>query len=94
MQPRWLVTLDTDLKPLPVSVRVGTAVDVVAKAGQPKTIAGIHTHTTPVLLQVNCSTNLLFKIVLFYLNHICEKYIKLESAFWKFKFTLSVFFFL
>ena len=65
MQPRWLVTLDSDLKPLPVSVRVGTAVDVVAKAGQPKTIAGIHTHTTPVLLQVNYLLNLLFIIYCF-----------------------------
>lgn len=28
------------------------AVDIVAKAGTPKTIAGIHTHSTPVLLAV------------------------------------------
>ncbi|XP_048506092.1 26S proteasome non-ATPase regulatory subunit 2-like [Athalia rosae] len=50
MQPRWLVTLDTDLKPLPVSVRVGQAVDILGKAGSPKSIAGGHVHTTPVLL--------------------------------------------
>lgn len=52
MYPRWLVTLDEDLEPLPVSVRVGQAVDVIGKAGTPKTIAGVHTHTTPVLLAV------------------------------------------
>lgn len=50
MQPRWLVTLDDNLQPLNVSVRVGQAVDVIGKAGTPKTIAGSHTHTTPVLL--------------------------------------------
>uniref|UniRef100_A0A1B6BXI5 26S proteasome non-ATPase regulatory subunit 2 n=1 Tax=Clastoptera arizonana TaxID=38151 RepID=A0A1B6BXI5_9HEMI len=52
MYPRWLVTLDEDMEPLPVSVRVGQAVDVIGKAGTPKTIAGVHTHTTPVLLAV------------------------------------------
>ncbi|XP_075233916.1 regulatory particle non-ATPase 1 [Lycorma delicatula] len=52
MYPRWLVTLDEYLVPLPVSVRVGQAVDVIGKAGTPKTIAGVHTHTTPVLLAV------------------------------------------
>jgi 26S proteasome regulatory subunit N1 len=45
-----LVTLDEDLKPLPVSVRVGVAVDTVGQAGRPKTITGFQTHTTPVLL--------------------------------------------
>ncbi|KAK9888118.1 hypothetical protein WA026_000390 [Henosepilachna vigintioctopunctata] len=50
MQPRWLLTLGEDLQPLNVTVRVGQAVDVVGKAGTPKTIAGIHTHSTPVLL--------------------------------------------
>jgi len=50
MRPRFLVTLDTDLKPLPVTVRVGQAVDVVGQAGTPKTITGFQTHTTPVLL--------------------------------------------
>lgn len=50
MQPRMLVTFDEDLQPLPVSVRVGQAVDVVGQAGKPKTITGFQTHTTPVLL--------------------------------------------
>merc|ERR1711997_1398215 len=45
-----LVTFDTELRPLPVSVRVGNAVDVVGQAGKPKTITGFQTHTTPVLL--------------------------------------------
>ncbi|GLV32948.1 Regulatory particle non-ATPase 1 [Carabus blaptoides fortunei] len=52
MQPRWLVTLNEDMNQISVPVRVGEAVDIVAKAGTPKSIAGIHTHTTPVLLAV------------------------------------------
>ncbi|RPA75452.1 putative 26S proteasome regulatory subunit mts4 [Ascobolus immersus RN42] len=50
IHPRMLITLDEDLKPLPVSVRVGQAVDVVGAAGRPKTITGWQTQTTPVLL--------------------------------------------
>lgn len=45
-----LITLDENLKPLPVPVRVGQAVDVVGQAGRPKTITGFQTHTTPVIL--------------------------------------------
>lgn len=51
-QPRMLMTVDEDGKPLPVSVRVGQAVDIVGQAGRPKTITGFQTHTTPVLLSV------------------------------------------
>ena len=50
MHPRYLVTLDEDLKPLTVNVRVGQAVDVVGQAGRPKTITGWQTQSTPVLL--------------------------------------------
>ncbi|KAL5224121.1 hypothetical protein ABZP36_010760 [Zizania latifolia] len=50
MQPRMLLTVDEDLKPLAVPVRVGQAVDVVGQAGRPKTITGFQTHSTPVLL--------------------------------------------
>jgi 26S proteasome regulatory subunit N1 len=50
IQPRMLVTFNEELQPLPVSVRVGQAVDVVGQAGKPKTITGFQTHTTPVLL--------------------------------------------
>uniref|UniRef100_A0A2I2YGY7 26S proteasome non-ATPase regulatory subunit 2 n=1 Tax=Gorilla gorilla gorilla TaxID=9595 RepID=A0A2I2YGY7_GORGO len=50
MRPRMLVTSDEELRPLPVSVHVGPAVDVVGQAGKPKTITGFQTHTTPVLL--------------------------------------------
>ncbi|KAL0120806.1 hypothetical protein PUN28_008474 [Cardiocondyla obscurior] len=50
MEPRWLVTVDENLKSLPVSVRIGQSVDVVGKAGNPKSVVGGHVQTTPVLL--------------------------------------------
>ncbi|KAI0777768.1 26S proteasome regulatory complex non-ATPase subcomplex Rpn1 subunit [Trametes elegans] len=50
MYPRFLITLDEELNNLPVSVRVGQAVDVVGQAGKPRTISGFQTHTTPVRL--------------------------------------------
>ncbi|KAL4872664.1 hypothetical protein BDV12DRAFT_182999 [Aspergillus spectabilis] len=50
MYPRFLITLDEELQPLPVNVRVGQAVDVVGQAGRPKTITGWQTQSTPVLL--------------------------------------------
>jgi len=50
MRPRMLVTLDEELRPVPVKVRVGAAVDTVGQAGKPKSITGFQTHTTPVLL--------------------------------------------
>eukprot|EP00168_Porphyra_purpurea_P018784 TRINITY_DN715_c0_g1_i9.p1 TRINITY_DN715_c0_g1~~TRINITY_DN715_c0_g1_i9.p1 ORF type:complete len:136 (+),score=57.82 TRINITY_DN715_c0_g1_i9:160-567(+) len=50
MTPRMVTTVDEDLKPLPVHVRVGQAVDTVGQAGRPKRITGFQTHTTPILL--------------------------------------------
>ncbi|XP_065875122.1 26S proteasome non-ATPase regulatory subunit 2 homolog A-like [Euphorbia lathyris] len=50
MQPRMLLTVDENLEPLSIPVRVGKAVDVVAQAGRPKTITGFQTHLTPVIL--------------------------------------------
>lgn len=50
ISPRFLITLDEDLKPLTVNVRVGQAVDIVGQAGRPKAITGWQTQSTPVLL--------------------------------------------
>lgn len=50
MQPRMLLTVNEDLKPLSVPVRAGQAVDVVGQAGRPRTVTGFQTHLTPVLL--------------------------------------------
>merc|ERR1712151_993769 len=50
MRPRWLITVDEELKELKVPVRVGQAVDITGQAGKPKQITGFQTRTTPVLL--------------------------------------------
>ncbi|KAL5525680.1 hypothetical protein ACEPAG_7016 [Sanghuangporus baumii] len=50
MYPRSLITLDETLQSMPVTVRVGQAVDVVGQAGKPRTISGFQTHQTPVRL--------------------------------------------
>ena len=50
ISPRFLITLDEDLKPLTTNVRVGQAVDIVGQAGRPKKITGWQTQSTPVLL--------------------------------------------
>eukprot|EP00457_Paulinella_chromatophora_P001076 gb/GEZN01001078.1/.p1 GENE.gb/GEZN01001078.1/~~gb/GEZN01001078.1/.p1 ORF type:complete len:1026 (-),score=226.37 gb/GEZN01001078.1/:180-3257(-) len=50
VKPRCLVTLDSEGKFLPVSVRVGTAVDTVGQTGRPKGLTGFQTHKSPVLL--------------------------------------------
>lgn len=50
VRPRMLVCLDEEGNFVPVSVRVGQAVDVVGQAGKPKTITGFQTYSTPVLL--------------------------------------------
>jgi 26S proteasome regulatory subunit N1 len=48
--PRFLITMDDSLRPVPLLVRVGQAVEVVAQAGKPKTITGFQTHAAPVLI--------------------------------------------
>ena len=50
VNPRVMTTVDTDLKMVNISTRVGTAVETVGQAGRPKTITGFQTHTSPVLL--------------------------------------------
>ena len=47
-----LMTVDENLKILPVPVRVGKAVDIVAQPGHPKAITRFRTHLTPVILAV------------------------------------------
>nr|GLL34717.1 26S proteasome non-ATPase regulatory subunit 2 homolog A-like [Ipomoea trifida] len=49
MTPRMLMTVDENLKPLSVPVRVGQAVDVVGQPGRRKTITGFRNYSTPVL---------------------------------------------
>lgn len=50
MNPRYLSTVDAQLKPVDASVRVGQAVETVGQAGRGKSITGFQTHVSPVLL--------------------------------------------
>ncbi|KAF8189875.1 armadillo-type protein [Mycena galopus ATCC 62051] len=50
MFPSFLITVDEELNSMPVTVRVGQALDVVGQAGKPRTISGFQTHQTPVRL--------------------------------------------
>jgi len=52
MNPRMLVTVDSNMDWKPCTVRVGQRVDTVGAPGKPKTITGFQTHTSPVLLSV------------------------------------------
>ena len=40
MNPRYIQTLDTDLQPISINVRIGQAVETVGQAGRPKRITG------------------------------------------------------
>lgn len=48
--PRMLMVVDKEGNQIQTQVRVGKAVDVVGKPGNPKTITGFQQHATPVLL--------------------------------------------
>ncbi|KAM6492451.1 Armadillo-type fold [Amanita muscaria] len=50
MYPQFLITLDEERNGIPVTVRVGQALEVVGQAGKPRTISGFQTHQTPVRL--------------------------------------------
>lgn len=82
LQPRMLLTVDENLKPLSVPVRVGQAVDVVGQAGRPKTITGFQTHSTPVLLAAGDRAELatekyeLFNLIIIGLVSMVESLLK------------------
>ena len=74
LHPRFLITVDEEMKPLPVSVRVGQAVETVGQAGRPKTITGFQTHTTPVLLGVKDRAELATNEYLAYSNVLVSRH--------------------
>ncbi len=78
MYPRFLIALDEELKPLPVSARVGKAVDVVGQAGKPRTISGFQTHTTPVRLTAYDRAELATEEYLPY-SHVLESFVILRK---------------
>lgn len=78
MYPRLLMTLNEDLESVPVTVRVGQAVDVVGQAGKPRTISGFQTHSTPVRLGTTERAELATEEFLPYSN-VLENFVILEK---------------
>ena len=52
IRPRYVVTVNEESEQVPISVRVGQAVDTVGAPGNPRTLSGFTTNNTPVLLSV------------------------------------------
>ena len=50
VKPRMVFTVDADLKPVKTSVMIGQAIDIAGQTGNPRTISGFQTHTTPALI--------------------------------------------
>ncbi|KZT10323.1 26S proteasome regulatory complex, non-ATPase subcomplex, Rpn1 subunit [Laetiporus sulphureus 93-53] len=78
MYPRFLITLNEELKNFPVTVRVGQAVDVVGQAGKPRTISGFQTHSTPVRLGTTERAELATEEYIPY-AHVLEGFVILEK---------------
>ena len=80
IKPRMLITVDEDLNPIKVNVRVGQAVDVVGQAGKPKTITGWVTQATPVLLSYGERAELENNEEWISLSHTLEGIVILKKA--------------
>ena len=50
MKPKLVMTVDEKLKPKDVQLMIGQAVDIVGQTGNPRTISGFQTHTSPAVI--------------------------------------------
>ena len=50
MKPKLVMTVDENLKPKPVQLMIGQAVDIVGQTGNPRAISGFQTHTSPAVI--------------------------------------------
>ena len=50
MKPKLIMTVDENLKPKEVQLMIGQAVDIVGQTGNPRTISGFQTHTSPAVI--------------------------------------------
>ena len=50
MKPKLVMTVDENLKPKDVQLMIGQAVDIVGQTGNPRTISGFQTHTSPAVI--------------------------------------------
>jgi 26S proteasome regulatory subunit N1 len=78
MYPRFLITFKEDGEYLPVTVRVGQAVDVVGQAGKPRTISGFQTHSAPIRLGTTERAELATEEYIPY-SHVLEGFVVLRK---------------
>ena len=59
MKPKLIMTVDENLKPKDVQLMIGQAVDIVGQTGNPRTISGFQTHTSPAVINTGerCEIN-------------------------------------
>ena len=59
MKPKLVMTVDENLKPKPIQLMIGQAVDIVGQTGNPRTISGFQTHTSPAVINTGerCEIN-------------------------------------
>ena len=59
MKPKLVMTVDENLKPTPVQLMIGQAVDIVGQTGNPRAISGFQTHTSPAVINTGerCEIN-------------------------------------
>ena len=59
MKPKLVMTVDENLKPKEVHLMIGQAVDIVGQTGNPRTISGFQTHTSPAVINTGerCEIN-------------------------------------
>ena len=50
MKPKFVMTVDENLKPKDVQLMTGQAVDIVGQTGNPRTISGFQIHTSPAVI--------------------------------------------
>ena len=59
MKPKYVMTVDENLKPKDVQLMIGQAVDIVGQTGNPRTISGFQIHTSPAVINTgeSCEIN-------------------------------------
>lgn len=74
MYPRFLIGFNEEGESIPVSVRIGQAVDVVGQAGKPRTIAGFQSFSLPARLGTTERAELATEQYISY-SHVLEGFV-------------------
>ena len=59
MRPKLVMTVDANLQPKEVQLMIGQAIDIAGQTGNPRTISGFQTHTSPAVINTGerCEIN-------------------------------------